>query len=576
MSHKTKLFKLLFLLFLSLEVSNIILSEEPKTKELDSLVKFDFEELKKNISRTLQTNRSLSEIYTRAYLEKGKRNKDLNKTGMGYVWLSSFYSEDLLKQIKYIDSAINITKNTKDYEFLVQLYLSKGIYYERKRLSNKALDSYLEALTIARENRSKKYISSSQHNIALLKRKLGKYQEAKSSFKESMDLISLTAGSSEYDTISYLISISELVTTYRQQKEFDSAIFYNRKGLNMANGKKVACLFIFNKGILEYQKLEYKKAIENISQSTKLFLRPDYQEYLEYYNLIEAYLFLGKSYKAISQKEKALTFFKKIDSIASKNEYTILEVREAYTEIIEYYKSIKDKDKQLYYINRLLYNDSIYNGNYKSVSSKLVEEYDTPRLLSEKEELITELENKNNKSSYGLIILLAISISAIICFIIYYHRNKNYKTRFEQLIKEKEEIPEKENTVLIEEDIGISDKVVATILKELEDFEVNRGFLKQNLTSSMLATMINTNSKYLTKVIKFYRHKTFTSYINDLRVAYIINQIKKDHKLQNYTIKALATEAGFNSPEVFSKSFLKKTGIYPSYFIKRMQNPENK
>ncbi|WP_161635287.1 helix-turn-helix domain-containing protein [Aquimarina macrocephali] len=76
----------------------------------------------------------------------------------------------------------------------------------------------------------------------------------------------------------------------------------------------------------------------------------------------------------------------------------------------------------------------------------------------------------------------------------------------------------------------------------------------------------------MTKVIKFYRDKSFSPYINDLRVDYIVERLKTDKKIQKYTIKALANEAGFNSTEVFSKSFHKRTGIYPSYFIKKLNS----
>ena len=38
---------------------------------------------------------------------------------------------------------------------------------------------------------------------------------------------------------------------------------------------------------------------------------------------------------------------------------------------------------------------------------------------------------------------------------------------------------------------------------------------------------------------------------------------------------AIAQEVGFNNSESFSKAFYKKTGIYPSYFIKQLEK-ENK
>ena len=130
----------------------------------------------------------------------------------------------------------------------------------------------------------------------------------------------------------------------------------------------------------------------------------------------------------------------------------------------------------------------------------------------------------------------------------------------------------KESSSKIE--IDIADNVVQKILDGLSEFEEHNVFTKKNITSSSMSSQLGTNSKYLTKVIKFYRKKSFTTYINDLRIEYIINRLKESKTLQNYTIKALSQEAGFNSAEVFSKYFYKKTGIYPSYFVKKIQSDE--
>ena len=142
------------------------------------------------------------------------------------------------------------------------------------------------------------------------------------------------------------------------------------------------------------------------------------------------------------------------------------------------------------------------------------------------------------------------------------------KTKEESLIKN-----EKEESESIQ--FNIADEVVDKILYDLRKFEEGKEYKKINITSSKLSKLINTNSKYLTTVIKYKKKKNFTQYINDLRIENIIDELKEDKKLQNYTIKALAKESGFNSAEVFSKYFYKKTGIYPSYFIKKLQENEN-
>jgi AraC-like DNA-binding protein len=120
------------------------------------------------------------------------------------------------------------------------------------------------------------------------------------------------------------------------------------------------------------------------------------------------------------------------------------------------------------------------------------------------------------------------------------------------------------------EAIGIAEEVVQQILEKLQLFENQSGFLEATITIQKVATTLNTNSKYLSKIINEYKDKSFVQYINDFRIEYAINQLKKDPKLRNYTIQALALEFGFNNAESFSTAFYKKNGIKPTYFIKEL------
>jgi AraC-like DNA-binding protein len=76
----------------------------------------------------------------------------------------------------------------------------------------------------------------------------------------------------------------------------------------------------------------------------------------------------------------------------------------------------------------------------------------------------------------------------------------------------------------------------------------------------------------LSKTINHYKGKNFTQYLNDLRITYIINKLKVDKKIRKYTIKAIAEEVGFSNSESFAKAFFNKTGLQPSYFIKKIED----
>ena len=116
----------------------------------------------------------------------------------------------------------------------------------------------------------------------------------------------------------------------------------------------------------------------------------------------------------------------------------------------------------------------------------------------------------------------------------------------------------------------INPEVVAALLKQLDKFEAQKKFLQKDLTLVNLASAFNTNANYLSKVIGYYRDKNYINYLNDLRIDYIINLLKTETKYRNYTIKALAAEAGFSTAQHFSKAFFTRTGIYPSYFVNEL------
>ncbi|MDT8418745.1 MAG: hypothetical protein RQ864_13160, partial [Lutibacter sp.] len=60
--------------------------------------------------------------------------------------------------------------------------------------------------------------------------------------------------------------------------------------------------------------------------------------------------------------------------------------------------------------------------------------------------------------------------------------------------------------------------------------------------------------------------------ISDLRIVYCIEQLKTNETYRKYSLKAIAFELGYNNAESFSKDFYRKTGIYPSLFIREFEN----
>ncbi|MCT3760543.1 helix-turn-helix transcriptional regulator [Elizabethkingia anophelis] len=119
---------------------------------------------------------------------------------------------------------------------------------------------------------------------------------------------------------------------------------------------------------------------------------------------------------------------------------------------------------------------------------------------------------------------------------------------------------------------SLSSDLEKTLLKKIHFFESSEKFLKKNITLSYLSHLFNTNPKYLSKFIKLHRERSFNSYINYLRINYIIQKLCEKPVYREYKISYLAEECGYASPQVFICAFRKETGMTPILFITNLKN----
>jgi AraC-like DNA-binding protein len=122
----------------------------------------------------------------------------------------------------------------------------------------------------------------------------------------------------------------------------------------------------------------------------------------------------------------------------------------------------------------------------------------------------------------------------------------------------------------------LSDGKLQDMKIKLEQFENNKGFLRKNITVETLAKEMETNRDYLSKSVNELKGKNFPQYLNELRINYIIEELKNNEKLRKHTISAIAEDIGYNSSESFSNAFKKITGTLPSYYIKLLQEQSEK
>ncbi|GEN71320.1 helix-turn-helix domain-containing protein [Chryseobacterium lathyri] len=166
-----------------------------------------------------------------------------------------------------------------------------------------------------------------------------------------------------------------------------------------------------------------------------------------------------------------------------------------------------------------------------------------------------------------LILCLAASITIIIGLIIFIRIKPNTNNNSDIYLPEKSteisptEIPDAKLPN------SISSSTELLILEKLNNFEDNNMFTKKGVTLGNLATEFGTNVKYLSAIIKKYKSDSFKTYINTLRINYIISKMDNDISYKKYKISYLAEVTGFATASSFTKTFKEITGLPPSLYF---------
>lgn len=507
-------------------------------------------------------------MYLKTYLAKANINNDTIKKSVVLGHLS-YYSKNKKHKLELINQSI-LTGISADSLYAMFPYNLLGIYYHREYNYEKALENYLTALDISRKYKKEDYELSILNNIAELKKEVEKHDEALLLFRKCLDIERKKEEPNKFTIMHIYLNLSE---SFRKKSISDSASFYYKKITEnyTLNDSNYFYKSLINEGVNQYNNKNItlaKKLLFKGSSEINLTTLENQQQY------ILSQFYLGKITVA-NDKKKALNYFLKVDSLLGTYNIILPEVRESYEILLQDYESSKNYNAQIIIGNRLRKFDSIIAVRKLNTINKLYSSFDTPELLKNKESIIQELKNKILSLNFKIVFLIIPLIIFFFLFFVQYRKRKVYKKRFENILKKLEQSSVKEETETIVENIStkktdINPIIITTILNKLNDFESNHGFLKNTITIATLAKKTSTNTKYLSKVINTYKEKSFTQYINDLRIDYVIQELKINTTLQRYTILSISKEIGFNSVDSFTKAFKKKTGITPAYYIKSL------
>lgn len=489
--------------------------------------------------------------------------------------------KDLPKAIKTADSLY--MKAQKPSEKIKCLVLSSELYHHAGELK-KAICYSENAHSVINQINDPEWMAVVTRLLARQYRQVGLYERSKKYIVKGLQASgqivdfhkrSEAAGLLNQEMAFYEMEMGNFPNAIRN---IESSLKYFGK-INSQNGNRTAAA--------SYQLL-----------GDVYFKLNDYTVSEDYYRKAESLLnngscTLGLVYNGlggIRLKQKnwkdAELYLKKAEKIADTSRSLKLK-KAVYSNINDYYEGIGDNFKaSLYAVKYIRAYDSIAARN----QSFAIKDFENPKGKA----------NKKNAQMNGVknaaIVILSISLVGLFIFI--RRKQKKQRSKLRNIIRTQfnmignrthyplkqsgdfefsnifvEEIDEKDSeTDRRRNDSLMTPETESKLLELLEDFEKGDLYNNKGMSLSFLAGELNTNTKYLSYVINQHKNADFKTYVNRLRINYIVDKLINDEKYRQYKISILADECGFSSHSKFAAVFKAVTDHSPSAYIKYLDN----
>ncbi len=218
------------------------------------------------------------------------------------------------------------------------------------------------------------------------------------------------------------------------------------------------------------------------------------------------------------------------------------------------------------------------------------------KVIAREQLLIEKNEVEKSQKYVGSILVVSLLVFLLLVFL-FWNRQRKMKVRFQEIIENvKKQKPmssneaiqhsEKLSTGPIAENNSqinvvyadkrlMSEEKEKELLQKIEDFEKTELFTDEKFTMGKFASVLESNAKYINYVLQKYKGHTFSDYLNELRIKFIVNKLIEKPEYLNYKISYLAKISGFTSHSRFTYIFKNVLNISPSEFISQL-NRQNK
>ncbi|MBP2832140.1 helix-turn-helix transcriptional regulator [Aquimarina sp. U1-2] len=506
--------------------------------------------------------------------------------------------------IAYTHRLLKLAIKNKDTLYMSKANTKLGLYNESKNELELSFKYYNQSFRASRSLGDSLRAGISLLRMANIQSTLGDYSGSKTT---AIDGIKYSENSKDVELLSglyHIISVSEL-----EQKKYSKALKYNELAISLEKDmssqnfnnsnlhifKNTRANILSSKGdyyksililsalvgdsVVKNNKLEYSRILDNLGYIKWLKNQKD-STTIDFLNralmirkqmgdiegLIASNIHLTKYYlnknnsKAFKYAESAYQNALELGSLTSIIESLgyIFQLKDNVTEEAKVYHETSQKLNKINQSNREIYAVTKYENE-----------------LLEQQNI--QLAQKNDTMTGYIHVAAVLLVFSMIGVGYYAYQRHQYKKRFNAVLARQQEpttaaiaTKPNPNPGIKELPASMSQETLDHLRNALQQFEAQEHYLAPDINVHTLAQKFNSNTSYVSMMINADKQKTMNQYINDLRIDYAITRLQQDKVFRKYTVKAIAQDIGFNSAENFAKKFYKKTGIYPSYYIKKL------
>lgn len=509
--------------------------------------------------------------YYKLFLERGTRTKAPRMQYYSGSRLGGYYNEkaDYEKAFKYSAISLKAAIEAKDTSYLIRSDVLLGNVYFQLGIYDKSLELYQEAKELAQKTNDQSSELICLANISNIRVKLGRNKDALEAFNTTLSLLDTGNPADNHTHLSTLLGKGKALVDLGFYEEglatYEEGIrFVETYDLTIYNGE-----FYLNIGNLYYKRGQYQPAIDYL-QRAKQLLSEHYND--TYNNILITNYYLAQCFYVTQQYDEAMQLLQHNFDVIGEN-YKTDKIVEMYDLGIKIAEIQDDKDLQLAFLNqnKLLSKLKLEN---QTKTRDLLFDSDVKTLKDHNKLLDLEKEKQELKKKIAAALAIGMLLLLLATWIRYKRKIKSNEKKFQAIITDLQEakITPPVTTNDKNEDTQVKDDRALGIIKRLTVLEKTNFFIAQDCNLYNTAKQIDTNTTYLSKTLNTYKKQSFNQYLNELRIRYILIQLKENTRFRAYTLKAISAEVGYKSINTFTKAFKTHTGLTPSYYIKQLES----